>query len=55
MTDEIDLLARWMALPETNKTCFEMMLQDCMSDADQIAVTKALNFIMSSTDGNELR
>lgn len=55
MSDDIELLTRWMDLPETNRTCFEALMHQCMSDAETAAVTKALNHVWSETDGNELR
>ncbi len=46
MPDDIDDLRKWMALPETNRSCFEALMQDCMADAEQIAVMTVLNVVL---------
>jgi hypothetical protein len=46
MTDDIDLLQRWMLHPDTNRSAFEAMLADCMADAETIAVMKVLNVVL---------
>jgi hypothetical protein len=50
MPDDIEALQRWMHLPEVNAACFEALMQDCMSDAQQIAVMKVLNVVWREDD-----
>lgn len=47
MLEDIEDFRRYMALPETNQACFEAMLQDCMASADEIAVMKVLNVVLT--------
>jgi hypothetical protein len=46
MTEDIDLMQRWMLHPDTNRSAFEAMLADCMADAETIAVMKVLNVVL---------
>ncbi len=46
MMDDVEALQRWMTLPEVNRSCFEALMQDCMADADQIAVMTVLNVVL---------
>lgn len=56
MTDEIDLLQRFMELPETNKAVINILLDDFMAPAEYIAALKAQAFVWSEPDhGNLVR
>lgn len=47
MPDEIDLLTKWMGLPETNQAVFRAHLDECMSDTVTTATNKAVAFVMN--------
>lgn len=46
MTEDIELLQRWMALPETNLAVMDALTAEYMSDADTMAVMKVLNVVL---------
>lgn len=50
MPEDIELLQRWMTLPEVNRSAFEALMAECMSDADTAATMKVLNVIWRETD-----
>lgn len=47
MSDDIEAIASWMLLPDTNKAVINVLLDDCIAPADYIATLKVINVIMS--------
>lgn len=46
MTEE-ELFAAYVVHPDTNRSAFEALMAECMSDADTAATMKVLNVIMN--------
>jgi hypothetical protein len=46
MPDDIDLMQRWMAHPDTNRSAFEALIFETMTDAHTAAVMKVLNVVL---------
>jgi len=45
MPEDIDLMQRWMAHPDTNKSAFEALIFETMTDAHTAAVMKVLSVV----------
>ncbi len=52
MSDEIDLLARWMELPEVNREVVNFLLDDCMAPAEYVGTMKVLNLRLNQEEAN---
>lgn len=46
MNEDIDLMQRWMAHPDTNRSAFEALMFETMTDAHTAAVMKVLNVVL---------
>jgi hypothetical protein len=46
MPEDIEALIAWQAHPDTNRAVFEMLVDDCMADAEFIAAMKVVTVIM---------
>lgn len=46
MTEDIELMQRYLAHPDTNRSAFEALLSECMADSDQRAVMTVLNVVL---------
>ena len=46
MTEDIELMQRYLAHPDTNRSAFEALLAECMADAETAAVMKVLNVVL---------